>query len=303
VSGSVYGGGYGAATTVGSTSVVISGGSAQYVYGGGNNGAVTGGTSVVVSGGTVSGSVYGGGMSLDATVTGKASVGIKGTAIVSGNVIGGGHSATSTVGSTSVEILGGTIIHDVYGGGYYGAVTGSTSVNISGGTMNYVFGGGYRENATVGSTSIEISGGTINNNVFGGGYRENATVGSTSIEISGGTINNNVYGGGLNGAVSGIALVRIGVDATITGIFTEQCYNTDYTVGGGSHVEYEVAFYDADGTTRLAAPASQWVTESTAAVQPSSPSKSGFKFEKWLDGADEFDFATLITIPQKLTST
>ncbi len=293
VSGSVYGGGYAANTTVGSTSVVISGGSAQYVYGGGHSGIVTGNTRVQITGtAIVSGSVYGGGHI--GAITGNTSV------IVSGGsadyVYAGGHSGFVT-GNTSVTLSGGSVSH-VFGGGLNGAVTGNTSVTVLDDALitGSLFGGGNAGSATSSSTSVTLSGGSIGEVVCAGGHTGNVT-GDTIITLTGTTsVNNSISGLGLGCEVSGTKYLRFGVDAVGIDAYIDQSDNYDL-------LQYEVAFYDTDGTTRLTAPASQWVTENTAATQPSSPSKSGYNFEKWLDDADEFDFATLITIPKKLKST
>ena len=71
---SVYGGGYGSATTInGSTSITMTGGTINgNLFGGGNQGAVNSNTSVTITGGSVTGNVYGGGDK--AEVKGKTNV-------------------------------------------------------------------------------------------------------------------------------------------------------------------------------------------------------------------------------------
>ena len=106
-------------------------------------------------------------------------------------------------GTTTININGGTVVHNVYGAGAMGSVGKATTTEgvttITGGT-----------------TTINVSGGTIgvdgtngDGNVFGAARGdEGATITeaalvrkSTNVSITGGTIKGNVYGGGELGCV------------------------------------------------------------------------------------------------------
>ena len=186
--GSVYGGGRGstierfagltglneypkyyAAIIEDSTQIVMNDGAVKAsIYGGGEVGNVKGSANVTINGGTIGidhqGDTYFGGARI-------------------GNVFGGG-SGDRTISrcgavhtNTTVNITGGTIYHNVYGGGSYGSV----------GTYDYEM--GYEEqfgankvqdilNVTNGTSRVNITGGTIgingneNGMVFGSGRGE-----------------------------------------------------------------------------------------------------------------------------------
>ena len=130
---------------------------------------------------------------------------------------------------TEVNISGGSIHTNVYGGGSYatvGTITGQASSETEGYNFKHMISGG--------STKVAINGGQIGvirgtsgdthsegGNVFGGGMGEpdNITTGSVgksaSIIISNGKINGNVYGGGENGFVG---QVEIEISPTMTPI-------------------------------------------------------------------------------------
>lgn len=79
----------------------------------------------------------------------------------------------------TVNITGGTIANNVFGGGQMGTVSNNTDVQVTG---------------------ADISSLTIGHDLFGGG--EHADVkGNTNVNITGGLIKHNVYGGGNEGSV------------------------------------------------------------------------------------------------------
>lgn len=179
ISGNVFGGGLGSTATVtANPKVTVSGGSiGGSVYGGGEAGDVNGNTVVSISDGTL---------------------GSAGNLVAStlSNVFGGGLGASTQVtGDVEVNISGGTIYGDVYGGSALGSVNtngdNTTTVNVTGGTLE-----------------THITTGTANNeesvNIYNGG---------------------NVYGGGLGNAdhaaaVNGVVTVNIG-SGTVTNDLTE----------------------------------------------------------------------------------
>ena len=167
--GSVYGGGNLAQVT-GDTLVDINGGSISgNVYGGGNFGVVKGSSEVTITNATVLGSAYAGGNGSSATLEGNTNITIDGNTVIgsassvaptSGCVFDGGNQAYTGLqanndSTSNVNIVGGTIYGNVYGGANTSVVYGNTIVNI--GKTAYT-----SNNLT--KSDIHIYG-----NVFGGG--------------------------------------------------------------------------------------------------------------------------------------
>lgn len=165
----VYGGGN-LAQVSGNTSVDINGGNvSNNVYGGGNFGVVNGSSTVSITNATILGSAYAGGNGVSATLNGNTSITVDGNTVIgsnssiapsSGCVFGGGNQAytglSSNNNSTShVNIVGGTIYGNVYGGANTSVIYGNTIVNI--GQTAYI------------SDSLLKADIYIKGNIFGGG--------------------------------------------------------------------------------------------------------------------------------------
>lgn len=147
-------------------------------------------------------SALGGGYGKEATIKKDANVRVD---LVSGGlvyVIGGGLNGT-VEGKTNVSVAsdaGNSLIHGVYGGGYYAKVHKGTTVNITNANiMEDVFGGGALGN--IGKTddtsiTLNISGGTIAGSVYGANDVSGTVEGLVKVNITGGTIMKNVYGAG-----------------------------------------------------------------------------------------------------------
>ena len=172
------------------------------VYGGGNQGSVLGKTEVYVTDSVIKGNVYAGGNA--GPVSGNTTVSIDGDTVVgtesavvpdAGCVFGGGKSATTgsaeATATASVNITGGYIYGNVYGGASFSTVYGATVTNIGSEAVNNsdlrqsdivilgtVFGGGENDGSTGEDGSDDESFkwefdsviGTININVDGTGY-------------------------------------------------------------------------------------------------------------------------------------
>ena len=152
--GSVFGGGRGkTALVVGDINVRVNGSTVKYnVYGGGDNGDVSGSTAVKVTNATVLGSAFGAGNGIPdkdhtkhiARVSGDSSIIIEGSTQVAKHVFAGGNAAKTGAeytfstfnpvpGGTAlsmVEISGGNIGRNVYGGANASIVMGNSVVNI-----------------------------------------------------------------------------------------------------------------------------------------------------------------------------
>ena len=99
------------------------------------------------------------------TVIGKVTLTIDGTTTVGESVFGGGESSnvgdvdSSDESSTTVNVIGGTVTHDVYGGGALANVDGNTKVNLIGGTVaRDVYGGGKGRLEVAGKEAVGTEG-------------------------------------------------------------------------------------------------------------------------------------------------
>ena len=204
VTGSVYGGGLGATAVVTGTTTVNIDGSAeghsvavtQNVLGGGDAAAVEGSTDVNIINGAISGSVFGGGNA--AGVSKNGVVDVTGGTIASG--VYGGSNASGTVGNTTVTLANGTIGTDaahanVHGGGYgkETKVSGNVAVNIQGGTIyGDVYGGsalGTVNTSTSNTTAVNLTGGLVHGDAYGGGLGNSTTAadvnGNVTVTLNG----------------------------------------------------------------------------------------------------------------------
>jgi hypothetical protein len=223
--GNVYGGGD-TANVNQSTNLKMTGGLiTTNFYGGGNQGEVLENTNVYVSGGTISCSLYAGGNGATATVIGNTNIAVSGTAIVgykgakapnSGSIFGGGNAATTGTNTINgskaiVNIAGGYIYGNVYGGANTAAVYGKTAVNVG----KYV------------TLSSDIKKGdiTILGTIFGGGeanasgsenydYSFISVTNGIDVNIDGDTydnitINGSIFGSGDASSTSGLSNITI----------------------------------------------------------------------------------------------
>ncbi len=264
VSEDIFGGGKGTANTNGTNvvmgNVVVNakGTNARDVYGGSALGRVNGNgagtqssftTKVNVSAGTIN-DVYGCGMGATGTninypyTNGQSTVTISGTAEVR-NVFGGNNSSGTGAYPTQVELVGGTVKMNAYGGGNKvghtttnihlagthvggttnggnvfggsnesGAVT-TTNVVIDSGTVSNVFGGN-NLGGSVTTSKVIFNNATISENVYGSGYQAATT--TTNVTINGGTIKN-VFGGGMRANVSDESRVLVANGNITEGVY------------------------------------------------------------------------------------
>ena len=156
----VYGGGNEAEVDTNANVELLNADVGNNVYGGGNQGTITGNTNLHMKDSKVGNSLYAGGNGTSATVYGNTNLVMEGTKNnVAKNVFGGGNEAatgtTSNHSSSNVNIVGGTILGNVYGGANTSVVYGTTATKI-----------GYD---AVGDSSLEIGDINIVGTIFGGG--------------------------------------------------------------------------------------------------------------------------------------
>ena len=144
----------------------------------------------------------------------ETDVNIGGDATIKGTVYGGSESGFVYYG-TDVDITGGTINGDAFGGGK--------------GLSTFAEAGRVRRN-----TNLTISGGAVNGNVYGGGER-GLTLGNVDVNITGGIVEQDVYGGGAladtnaaNANADGYAEATVTAGETlVTGMYTRSGEGTD----------------------------------------------------------------------------
>ena len=99
---------------------------------------------------------------------------------VKGNVYGGGEAGT-VKGDVDVEMTGGNVRHDVYGGGAL-ADTQTSNWNATGGTDGNGDWADATKKSALHKTTVKLTGGTISGNAYGGALGRVASTGVTPIE-------------------------------------------------------------------------------------------------------------------------
>lgn len=256
----VYGGGnlasYGTGTDYPQVNIK-SGTITKNVYGGGlgASATVTGNPQVTLTGGTIGGDVFGGGDA--APVTGNPVLTANASAVSAARLFGGGKGSTAVVtGDTKVDVLDGTYGY-VFGGGDAANMTGTVTVNIKGGTItNDVYGGGAlaNTNTSSGTTTVTLTGGTVKN-VYGGGLGDAdhyATVGGpVEVKLNEGVaetakgciVQNAIFGcNNVNGSPLGTVTVHVfgtqNASASDIATKSEGVYDVKAVYGGGNEAEY-----------------------------------------------------------------
>ncbi len=131
----LFGGGNNAAV-VGNTNVILDNGVVRgNVYGGGNYGVVSGSTNVNIKNATILGSAYAGGNGDTADVGANTTITVQGSSTIGNHVFGGGNAADTGTSANDnsnglVNITGGNIGGNVYGGANTAVLYGETVVNI-----------------------------------------------------------------------------------------------------------------------------------------------------------------------------
>ncbi len=270
--GSVFGAGGGAdgyptRGSVKNSHVIINGATiTDGVYGGGNFGSTGTQTTqsstakIEILSGTI-GNVYGGSKSAGFSKNEYKSssvidIDISGGTI--GNVYGGSNTTGEVYGSVDMDIIGGTITGNVYGGGK-GAPTfvsnniditigrnGITNTpiiqgNIYGGSALGIVNSNSSNGSASGNTSITINNGSISGSVFGGGQGDNSTTpyvrGNVTVTVNNGTINDVFGGNDVKGTPNG------NINVYING------GNTTNVFGGGNYAPINTSHVYLNGGT------------------------------------------------------
>ena len=219
--GTVLGDAYGGESSQGNAlnnSVTVKNGTVQGdAYGGQSTQGNALNNNVTVKNGTVQGDAYGGYTKLTGMKAAGNKVTITGGVVQ--NVYGGWVEDTNENGDSvsgspnpasatenTVEIRGGTVKYNVYGGRSLLGPAERNTVKISDGTVGRNVNGGYSIYGAATSNSVEITGGKVEKLVFGGESEEgNAT--SNTVTISGGTVTGWVFGGYARGSATGNTVI------------------------------------------------------------------------------------------------
>ena len=223
------------------------------VYGGGENGQVG----------------VAGGDTLCHTTTVNLNSGLIGTSTANAHVFGGGQGVWGETGYTNdtlsgrvmgtatVNINGGEVTGNVFGGGQLGITYGETYANISGGTVhNHVFGGAWGKAGQIhvyGIRMTNMRSGLVKGNVYGGSYNgddalephpeafanNNTTETVSLVNYSGGTAMKHVFGAGDHGKSYGSTYVLVGLNAIMNA--------PPHTATTGSTDPYNQAYYANHG--------------------------------------------------------
>ena len=243
------------------THVIINGGTIKNnVYGGGNygkagySGSAT--SKIDILDGVVEGSVFGGansnGFGSNGDNTYLVDINMSGGTV--GYLYGGSNSTGTVYADVDIDITGGTIVNDVFGGGYGSntRVNGTINIdtktnddssliakNIYGGSANGSVNSSYSD-----TTNVTIDGGTVTDSVYGAGKGETATPqtsGDITVTVLNGNINRVFGGNNLRGTLShsGDELQVIVNGGTINEVFggsngsNAGATETNVTINGG----------------------------------------------------------------------
>ena len=133
---------------------------------------------------------------------------------ISNSIYGGGNYGcvgSGTSATAVIDVLGGTIDKNIYGGSNQNSIYGSTTINMKGGQIKGAVYGGSNTTGTIATTTtINVTGGTLGTSgsqgqvLFGGGYGENTTVtGNSVVNILDTDANINMYGSAYGGSSLG----------------------------------------------------------------------------------------------------
>lgn len=270
-------GGAGRSTTYGDRIIQVTGGTIRYSVSGGSNGAysdsgnngkLSGQTLVYIGGnaqigrddtlgtllyGVEAGCVLGAGNGNESVKTTSGQIDnshiiIDREAHILNSVYGGGNygivgTSGTTTGTTQVDILGGTIEQNVYGGANNNNIYGSTTINVKNGQVKgAIYGGSNTEGKIASTATINVTGGTLGTEenttdspvLFGGGYGQNTAItGNATVNIldtdQNVQINGSAYGGSSLGAMNSNVTVNIQDLPTVTNTISI----TGYVFAGG----------------------------------------------------------------------
>ena len=148
-----------------------------------------------------------------------------------------------TSATAKIEIIGGTIDKNVYGGANQNNIYGQTLINVKGGQVKGAVYGGSNTSGTISTTStINVTGGTLGVNtnttdnevLFGGGYGSSTTVsGSATVNILDTDANVQIYGSAYGGSSLGRMNSNVVVNIQDIPTTTNEISINGYVFAGG----------------------------------------------------------------------
>lgn len=239
-------------------------------------GLVAGNIDVEITGGTMLGSIYGGGRLASVGLNaangqmqsgkehGHITVNISGGTIGNGNVANTDHSGNvfgSSMGrltklddtknphwpglahakQTKVNISGGIIQKNVYGGGEIGFVRDSAIVNINGGQVNgIVYGGGYGSNDVTPHDHDSVTS-ERPNTMLTAAFLAGRVYGHTLVNVTNGRVTGDIYGGGEMASVGDSRKIASGNTTVNIGRNNGGFYEGSATIGGNVYGANNIA--------------------------------------------------------------
>ncbi len=259
----VYGGGNAAGVNLNTELTINSTTVNNNIYGGGNEGVVNGNTKVYVHNGIIKGNAFAGGNGSSAIVYKNSEITIDGASVIGtessvapngGCVFGSGNAASTGSSSTNnskatVNLVGGKVYGNVYGGPKMAVVYGTTDTNIGYAAVNdntltkddiiisgTVFGGG-ESNASGSETYdwnfISVTQG-IDVNINGTGYNDN------NLDF---IINGSIFGSGNASSSSGESNIYI------KNLGTLEKPNKSISIQRANYLEIDSSVIELSGTT------------------------------------------------------
>ena len=240
------------------------------------DGLVQGNIDVEITGGTMLGSIYGGGRLASVGLNaangqmqsgkehGHITVNISGGTIGNGNVANTDHSGNvfgSSMGrltklddtknphwpglahakQTKVNISGGIIQKNVYGGGEIGFVRDSAIVNINGGQVNgIVYGGGYGSNDVIPHDHDSVTS-ERPNTMLTAAFLAGRVYGHTLVNVTNGRVTGDIYGGGEMASVGDSRKMASGNTTVNIGRNNGGTYEGSATIGGNVYGANNIA--------------------------------------------------------------
>ena len=120
---------------------------------------------------------------------------------INGDIFGGSDGEVANIqGSTFVDMSGGTVKGNIYGGGNIAVVSQDSNVSVSESNISYVYGGG-NVGSIEGNTQVIINGTANIKNVFAGSNQANVG-GTSTLIINDGKVTNAFGGNNLSGEIS-----------------------------------------------------------------------------------------------------
>lgn len=184
----------------------------------------------ISDGATISNALYGGtvgyynGSTSTNTYTKSTSIKVSGkNTKINCDIFGGGqgdsdnngdyadNARADVKGSTSIEITGGTITGNIYGGSENGDVSNDASIKLTGGSITgNVYGGG--KEGSVKNTKVTLDGADVDGNIYGGGSDGGTVTETATVELLSGNVTGTVYAGGADATstVQGDTILRVG---------------------------------------------------------------------------------------------